>query len=100
MDILHPWTLDPATGKELVPFTTFSIAMIQRQSRGALPLFVEGLERYKGLKVGAGRLIHWAGRLHAWLRLGDCRCCCRRRLSVPPALALPPPLRRRRATVC
>lgn len=23
VDILHPWTLDPATGEELVPFTTF-----------------------------------------------------------------------------
>lgn len=23
VDILHPWTLDPQTGEELVPFTTF-----------------------------------------------------------------------------
>ncbi|PSC71854.1 iron hydrogenase assembly [Micractinium conductrix] len=52
VDILHPWTLDPATGEELVPFTTFSIAMIHRQSRGQLPLFVQGLEAFKQLKAG------------------------------------------------
>ncbi|EFN57384.1 hypothetical protein CHLNCDRAFT_142788 [Chlorella variabilis] len=52
VDILHPWTLDPATGDELVPFTTFSIAMIHRQSRGQLPLFVRGLERFKSLRAG------------------------------------------------
>ena len=52
VDILHPWTLDPVTGAELAPFTTFSIAMIHRQSRGQLPLFVAGLERFKALKVG------------------------------------------------
>jgi hypothetical protein len=52
VDILHPWTLDPSTGAELAPFTTFSIAMIHRQSRGQLPLFVAGLERFKALKVG------------------------------------------------
>lgn len=52
VDILHPWTLDPQTGEELVPFTTFSIAMIHRQSRGQLPLFVEGLEAFKRLKSG------------------------------------------------
>ena len=26
VDILHPWTLDPETGEELVPFTTFRCA--------------------------------------------------------------------------
>lgn len=51
VDILHPWTLDEA-GQELVPFTTFSIAMIHRQSAGQLPLFAEGIEAYKQLKVG------------------------------------------------
>ena len=56
VDILHPWTLDPSTGAELAPFTTFSIAMIHRQSRGQLPLFVAGLERFKALKVGG-----WVG---------------------------------------
>ena len=50
VDVVHPWTLDDS-GAELLPFTTFSIAMIQRQSQGQLPLFVEGIERYKTLKV-------------------------------------------------
>ena len=40
MDIVHPWTLD-ASGVPLLPITTFSIAMIHRQSGGKLPLFVE-----------------------------------------------------------
>jgi hypothetical protein len=40
MDIVHPWTLD-ASGQPLLPITTFSIAMIHRQSGGKLPLFVE-----------------------------------------------------------
>ncbi|GAB4823876.1 hypothetical protein N2152v2_010922 [Parachlorella kessleri] len=57
VDIVHPWTLDEATGDELVPFTTFSIAMIHRQSQGQLPLFVEGIERYKSLKEGDRVLI-------------------------------------------
>ncbi|KAL4448101.1 hypothetical protein ABPG75_005320 [Micractinium tetrahymenae] len=52
VDILHPWTLDPQTGEELVPFTTFSIAMIHRQSRGQLPLFARGLQAFKELKSG------------------------------------------------
>ncbi|KAL4444885.1 hypothetical protein ABPG77_003935 [Micractinium sp. CCAP 211/92] len=52
VDVLHPWTLDPQTGQELVPFTTFSIAMIHRQSRGQLPLFAQGLQAFKNLKAG------------------------------------------------
>lgn len=119
MDVLHPWTLDPQTGQELVPFTTFrhgsdtqscyilaaeverlaaaaqagaccwppgtclpqaqaclewlvlgchthdaplhprpcSIAMIHRQSRGQLPLFAQGLQAFKNLKVGVGCVV-------------------------------------------
>lgn len=48
MDIVHPWTLDES-GKPLLPITTFSIAMIHRQSGGKLPLFVEGI---KALEAG------------------------------------------------
>jgi hypothetical protein len=40
MDIVHPWTLD-GSGQPLLPITTFSIAMIHRQSGGKLPLFIE-----------------------------------------------------------
>ena len=52
VDIVHPWTLDVETGRPMVPFTTFSIAMIQRQSRGNLPTFVEGIGALKRLQPG------------------------------------------------
>jgi len=52
VDIVHPWTLDPNTGDPMVPFTTFSIAMIQRQSRGSLPTFARGIEAVRGLRAG------------------------------------------------
>jgi hypothetical protein len=52
VDVVHPWTLDPSTGRELAPFTTFSIAMIQRQSGGRLPLFVRGLQAFRRLRPG------------------------------------------------
>lgn len=62
VDIVHPWTLGEG-GQELVPFTTFSVAMIHRQSQGQLPLFVEGIEAYKRLKVGwdGGGFEGWEG---------------------------------------
>lgn len=41
VDIVHPWTLDDATNKPIIPFTTFSIAMIQRQVGGKEELFKE-----------------------------------------------------------
>lgn len=50
MDIVHPWTLDES-GQPLLPITTFSIAMIHRQSGGKLPLFVQGI---KALEAGLG----------------------------------------------
>jgi hypothetical protein len=56
VDIVHPWTLG-ADGQPLVPFTTFSICMIQRQSSGKLPLFAEGLKAFKALKPGDRVLI-------------------------------------------
>jgi biotin synthase-like enzyme/GTPase SAR1 family protein len=52
VDIVHPWTMDSASGEQLIPFTTFSIAMVQRQSRGALPVFAAGIEAFKNLKPG------------------------------------------------
>jgi biotin synthase-like enzyme len=52
VDIVHPWTMDSSSGEQLVPFTTFSIAMVQRQSRGALPVFAAGIEAFKNLKPG------------------------------------------------
>jgi GTPase SAR1 family protein len=52
VDIVHPWTIDSASGEPLVPFTTFSVAMVQRQSRGALPVFAAGIEAFKNLKPG------------------------------------------------
>lgn len=59
---MHPWTLGEG-GEELVPFTTFSIAMIHRQSQGQLPLFVEGIEAYKRLQVCS---LGWGGRCLFW----------------------------------
>ena len=43
IDIVHPWTLDN-TGQPLLPITTYSIAMIHRQSAGNLPLFLQGMQ--------------------------------------------------------
>lgn len=51
MDIVHPWTLDDQ-GRSLVPITTFSIAMIQRQSGGQLARFAEGIAALRALKPG------------------------------------------------
>uniref|UniRef100_A0A7S0MUN0 G domain-containing protein n=1 Tax=Pyramimonas obovata TaxID=1411642 RepID=A0A7S0MUN0_9CHLO len=51
VDILHPWTLDEA-GAPLVPFTTYSIAMINRMSGGRLQTFVDGVEALKQLREG------------------------------------------------
>jgi len=56
VDIVHPWTLD-AAGKPLVPFTTFSICMINRQSDGQLELFAQGLKAYDSLRPGDRVLI-------------------------------------------
>eukprot|EP00887_Chlorella_sp_A99_P004653 scaffold4.g4653.t1 len=56
VDILHPWTL-AEDGSELMPFTTFSVAMINRQSRGHLDLFVDGLRAFEGLKAGDRMLV-------------------------------------------
>jgi hypothetical protein len=52
VDIVHPWTLDAATSRPLLPFTTFSICMIHRQSGGRLPLFVKGMEALPAIKAG------------------------------------------------
>lgn len=57
IDIVHPWTLDPVSGAELVPITTFSIAMIHRQSGGRLPLFAEGVRTLSRLSAGDRVLI-------------------------------------------
>eukprot|EP00878_Enallax_costatus_P022609 GHUV01024001.1.p1 GENE.GHUV01024001.1~~GHUV01024001.1.p1 ORF type:complete len:153 (+),score=1.76 GHUV01024001.1:434-892(+) len=57
MDIVHPWTLDES-GHSLLPITTFSIAMIHRQSGGKLPLFIEGIKALEqGLSAGDRVLI-------------------------------------------
>jgi len=57
MDIVHPWTLDDA-GNPLLPITTFSIAMIHRQSGGKLPLFIKGIEAFaRGLEPDSSVLI-------------------------------------------
>lgn len=52
VDIVHPWTFNKETGKGVIPFTTFSISMIQRQSRGNLPVFIEGIKAFNNLKPG------------------------------------------------
>eukprot|EP00808_Paulinella_micropora_P007778 g3523.t1 len=49
IDVVHEWTLDDH-GKPLLPITTFSIAMAQRQSAQQLGLFVEGLRELDKLK--------------------------------------------------
>jgi hypothetical protein len=56
MDVVHPWTLDEA-GNELLPITTFSIAMAHRQSGGKLAVFVEGLRALRKLQAGDKVLI-------------------------------------------
>lgn len=48
VDVVHPWTLDVDTDKPLVPFTTFSIAMIQRQLGGNRE---EGLCHFKKFAI-------------------------------------------------
>ena len=52
VDIVHPWTMNSTTGKPTVPFTTFSIALVHRQSRGALPVFAAGIEAFSNLQPG------------------------------------------------
>jgi Hydrogen maturase F tetramerization domain len=44
IDIVAPWTVDEA-GNEIVPITTFSIAMIRYLSGGRLNFFVDGLRQ-------------------------------------------------------
>ncbi|KAJ8603244.1 hypothetical protein CTAYLR_003852 [Chrysophaeum taylorii] len=53
LDIVHPWTLDDSTGEPLVDVTTFSVAMMHRQSGARLPLFAKGMDTYETLKPGA-----------------------------------------------
>ncbi|KAG2427918.1 hypothetical protein HXX76_011905 [Chlamydomonas incerta] len=57
IDVVHPWTLDRASGRSLVPITTFSIAMAYQQNGGRLDPFVEGLEALETLKEGDRVLI-------------------------------------------
>ncbi len=52
VDVVHPWTLDGATGAPLVPFTTFSIAMAYHQTCGRLDQFAEGLGALERLAPG------------------------------------------------
>ncbi len=51
MDVVHTWTLDEQ-GAELLPITTFSIAMAHRQSGGRLGELVQGLRALRGLAPG------------------------------------------------
>ncbi|GIL60596.1 hypothetical protein Vafri_15132 [Volvox africanus] len=57
VDVVHPWTLDPVTGRPLVPFTTFSICMAYAMSGGRLDSWVGGLEALEGLQEGDRVLI-------------------------------------------
>ncbi|KAG2449994.1 hypothetical protein HYH02_000098 [Chlamydomonas schloesseri] len=57
IDVVHPWTLDRASGRPLVPVTTFSIAMAYQQNGGRLDPFVEGLEALETLQEGDRVLI-------------------------------------------
>jgi len=50
VDILHPWTLEPETNKPMMPFTTFSIAMINKISGGRLQDFIDGVSALDSLK--------------------------------------------------
>eukprot|EP00727_Mastigamoeba_balamuthi_P006183 m51a1_g2184 putative hydrogenase maturase protein F (488) ;mRNA; f:108401-110712 len=56
MDIVHPWTLDKS-GRETVPITTFSVAMINYLSRGKLARFVDGVRVFESLRNGDSVLI-------------------------------------------
>ncbi|EFJ50489.1 iron hydrogenase assembly protein [Volvox carteri f. nagariensis] len=57
VDVVHPWTLDPVSGRPLVPFTTFSICMAYAMSGGRLDAWVGGLEALEGLQEGDRVLI-------------------------------------------
>jgi hypothetical protein len=52
IDIIAPWSVDD-DGNELVPITTFSIAMIRYLSGGRLSYFVDGLRQLDGMMTGA-----------------------------------------------
>ena len=52
IDIVAPWTIDSATGEELVQITTFSIAMIHYLSGGRLQYFVDGLQKLDDMVSG------------------------------------------------
>ena len=52
LDVVHPWTIKEEDNSPLVDLTTFSIAMIQRQSLGRLDLFKQGLEALQSLGRG------------------------------------------------
>ena len=56
MDIVHPWTMNES-GQPLVDVTTFSIAMMHRQSGGQLSLFADGLRAYQGLRGRDARVL-------------------------------------------
>ena len=51
IDIIAPWTIDE-DGNELVPITTFSIAMIRYLSGGRLSYFVNGLRQLDDMITG------------------------------------------------
>ena len=57
MDVVDGWTRDPLTGKELVPLTTFSVAMANYLSGGRLRTFAAGLKTFENLKSGDAVLI-------------------------------------------
>jgi hypothetical protein len=52
IDVVAPWTLDESTGEEIVPITTFSIAMIRYLSGGRLGYFVDGLRKLDQMVQG------------------------------------------------
>lgn len=52
MDVVHPWTLDEATGQPLIDVTTFSICMMHRMSGAQLPRFAAGMRKFRALRPG------------------------------------------------
>jgi len=52
IDVVAPWTLDSESGEEIVPITTFSIAMIRYLSGGRLGYFADGLRKLDQMVAG------------------------------------------------
>lgn len=75
-----------------VPPLSRSIAMIHRQSRGQLPLFAQGLEAFKNLKVSVGGwadVLAGSSPVRLWRRHRRLLCWHSQKLLTTRAVSLP-----------